>query len=194
MRGTEEQIQRTVAGRVDVNLRLVGPRYAPADPVAPGGANDLGDLRPGAGGTSCLSASARSNGRRSVTCSPERGAGVRASKGSDPSGDLRSCVGSIALARRVKCSRSATAIEANRRSYPRTVETGRPRANAIRRWPEPFAFSTSAAPINLCGVTASHQGVLWNQDVGRSARTADRPEPVAVAADQQADTDMSRVD
>lgn len=70
-----------------------------------------------------------------------------ASKMSDPPGDLESWVGSSAVAHRMKCSRSGTAIVANRRSQPRTVETGRPRANAIFRWPDPLAAEVNAIPI-----------------------------------------------
>src|SRR5665213_1146370 len=47
----------------------------------------------------------------------------------------------------MKCSRMATAREANRRSHPRTVEAGRRRARAMRRWPSPRALATSALPI-----------------------------------------------
>ncbi len=58
-----------------------------------------------------------------------------------PSNGSRSC------ANTVNQTRTMPALTANRRSQPRTVDTGTPTNNAIRRCPQPDAFATSAAPI-----------------------------------------------
>ena len=82
--------------------------------------------------------------------------------------------GRCAWAQRVKCSRIAPALAAKRRSQPRTVEAGRPRSAAIRRWPWPRALADQGGADDLDAVAAAQQGVLGDQHVGGGAGPADR--------------------
>ena len=70
-----------------------------------------------------------------------------ASPTTDPAGPIGPSNGSRSWANTVNQTRTIPALTANRRSQPRTVDTGNPNISATRRCPEPDAFATSAAPI-----------------------------------------------
>lgn len=63
----------------------------------------------------------------------------------------------------VKYRRISSALEANLRSHPRTVSTGRPSLSAITRAPAPAAFAARAEPI-----TSARSARLTSANTGRS--------------------------
>lgn len=78
--------------------------------------------------------------------------------------------GPVSTSSTVKYTRTCSARCPNRRSQPRTVSTGRPRAAAIVLAPAPAAFATSADPI-----TSAKSTRLTSTNTGRS--TCEPPQP-----------------
>ena len=70
-----------------------------------------------------------------------------ASPAADPDGPGGSNLGENANAHWVKNTAITDALDRNRRSHPRTVATGNPNRNPIRRWPSPPPPATRAEPI-----------------------------------------------
>src|SRR5664279_4313332 len=88
---------------------------------------------------------------RPATVGPCSASPVQRSFGASASNRPNACGGNpfgrVFSSRRTKCERTASALRANTRSQPRTVDTGRPSRAAIGRCPAPVALARNATPI-----------------------------------------------
>ena len=103
------------------------------------------------------------SGQRRLAALAAAATAATASAAADPAGGRGGGSASRAHNHLVNSPRTSPAREANRASQPRTVDTGRPSAAAIFRYPAPAALAASAAQITATPVSYTHLDVYKRQ-------------------------------
>jgi hypothetical protein len=125
---------------------------------------------------------------RAATAAVAASIAATASAHTEPAGSGRAGSDVTAHSSRVNQPRTASVLEPNRRSHPRTVPNGRPRSAAIGRAPDPAALPAIAAPTTSTASARRSRNPTGNstcvtrhrEHTARRGRTDARPDPVRI--------------